>query len=49
MSPLVTPNELVDAACPKIGALGSAFYFIPETIGPGKERGVDCSVADLAA
>jgi len=41
VSPLVTPNQLVDAACPKIGALGSAFYFIPETIGPGKERGVD--------
>lgn len=37
----MTPSELVATACPKIGALGSAFYFIPETTSRGKERGVD--------
>jgi hypothetical protein len=37
----MTPSELVATACPKIGALGSAFYFVPETTSRGKERGVD--------
>jgi hypothetical protein len=37
----MTPEEIVDAACPKIGLLGSLFYFVPETVARGKERGVD--------
>jgi hypothetical protein len=37
----MTPSETVAAACPKIAALGGAFYFIPETTSRGKERGVD--------
>ena len=34
-------QELIATVCPKIGALGSAFYFIPETLGKGKELGLD--------
>lgn len=37
----MTPTELVAAACPKIAALGGAFYFVPATTSRGKERGVD--------
>jgi hypothetical protein len=37
----MTPEELVGDACPKIGALGSAFYFTPETVARGKELGLD--------
>ena len=37
----MTPEELVAAACPKIGALGSAFYFDPATVARGKEHGLD--------
>ena len=37
----MTPNELVAAACPKIGALGSAFYFHPDTLAKGKELELD--------
>ncbi len=37
----MTPAELVSNACPKIGSLGAAFYFIPETTGRGKEHGLD--------
>ena len=33
-------KELLDAVCPTIGALGSAFYFIPETAALGKELGL---------
>ncbi len=33
-------KELLDAVCPTIGALGSAFYFIPETMALGKELGL---------
>lgn len=33
--------ELLAAACPPIGALGSAFYFVPETLARGKELGLD--------
>lgn len=33
--------ELMANACPRIGAMGSAFYFIPETTGRGKELGLD--------
>jgi hypothetical protein len=31
----------VDTVCPKIGALGAAFYFTPETVARGKELGLD--------
>jgi hypothetical protein len=35
-------QELISTACPKIGALGGAFYFVPETVGYGKEHlGID--------
>ena len=34
-------SELVTAACPKIGGLGGAFYFVPETLASGKELGLD--------
>ncbi len=37
----MTPEDLVKNACPKIGSLGAAFYFIPETTGRGKEHGLD--------
>ncbi len=37
----MTPEELVADACPKIGNLGSAFYFTPETLARGKELGLD--------
>lgn len=37
----MTPDELIAHACPKIGALGGAFYFRPETIAVGKEHGLD--------
>lgn len=33
--------ELVQAACPRIGSLGSAFYFDPMTVAKGKELGLD--------
>ena len=37
----MTPEELVARACPKIGALGSAFYFVPETVAAGAALGLD--------
>jgi hypothetical protein len=37
----VTPQELVQAACPRIGTLGAAFYFAPETLAKGKALGLD--------
>ena len=37
----MTPEELVAAASPRIAALGSAFYFVPETAARGKELGLD--------
>jgi len=37
----MTPDELLRTACPTIGTLGSAFYFIPETAAKGKEHGLD--------
>ena len=37
----MTPTELVQAACPKIGSLGGAFYFDKETLAKGKELGRD--------
>jgi hypothetical protein len=37
----MTPAELVATASPKIGSLGAAFYFAPETVAVGKEHGLD--------
>jgi len=37
----MTPEELVSQACPKIGSLGSAFYFAPETVTAGEAIGLD--------
>lgn len=37
----VDTEELVDAACPAIGTLGHAFYFVPDTLKRGKELGLD--------
>ena len=37
----MTPEALVAAACPKINALGPAFYFTPETRTVGKDFGLD--------
>lgn len=34
-------GALLDAACPAIGTLGSAFYFTPETLARGRELGLD--------
>ncbi len=37
----MTPQELLDIACPQIGDLGWAFYFVPETLAKGQELGID--------
>ncbi|MHB8329618.1 MAG: SCO6745 family protein [Acidimicrobiales bacterium] len=37
----MTPEELVTQACPAIGNMGWAFYFVPETLAKGKELGLD--------
>jgi hypothetical protein len=37
----MTPEELVAATGPTIGALGAAFYFTPETVARGRELGLD--------
>jgi hypothetical protein len=37
----MTPEQLVQTAGPKIGAMGSAFYFDPATLAAGKELGLD--------
>jgi hypothetical protein len=37
----MTPEELVAVACPKISAMGWAFYFVPETFARGEELGLD--------
>lgn len=34
-------EELVNAACPDINAVGPAFYFTPETLAVGREHGLD--------
>ena len=39
--PKMNTSELVAAVHPKIGALGSAFYFHPSTLAVGKEHGLD--------
>jgi hypothetical protein len=41
MSTAAHTRSLIDAACPDINTLGSAFYFSPETIAVGKEHGLD--------
>jgi hypothetical protein len=37
----MTPEELIDVACPKVRDLGWAFYFAPETLAKGEELGLD--------
>lgn len=37
----MNPEELVAVACPKISDMGSAFYFVPDTVARGKELGLD--------
>src|ERR1035437_31367 len=37
----MTPEELVATACPLIGKIGSAFYFVPATTARGAELGLD--------
>jgi hypothetical protein len=37
----MTPEELVALACPKIAAIGPAFYFAPGTVARGEELGLD--------
>lgn len=37
----MTPDELINSACPKIGSLGGAFYFAPATVARGKELNLD--------
>lgn len=37
----MTPEEFVTAACPKIGTMGWAFYFVPETAAMAGELGLD--------
>jgi hypothetical protein len=37
----MNPEELVTTACPKINAMGWAFYFVPETFARGEELGLD--------
>ncbi len=34
-------RALIEAACPIINTVGSAFYFVPETVAVGKEHGLD--------
>lgn len=37
----MTPQEIMDATAAKVNALGSAFYFVPETLAVGKAAGLD--------
>jgi hypothetical protein len=37
----MTPEDLVGVACPKISAMGWAFYFVPATAARGEELGLD--------
>jgi hypothetical protein len=37
----VTTSATVREACPKIAAIGPAFYFVPETLDVGKQHGLD--------
>ncbi|MEY4175674.1 MAG: hypothetical protein RI900_2839 [Actinomycetota bacterium] len=41
--PGMTDEELLAAACPMIGTLGSLFYFAPETVAVGEAHGLDRS------
>jgi hypothetical protein len=36
----MTPEQLVETACPLVGSVGAAFYFVPETLAVGKELGL---------
>jgi hypothetical protein len=38
---MVSTVDLIAAACPRIGAIGSAFYFTEETLAIGREHGLD--------
>lgn len=38
---MTTTSEYVQSASARIAALGSAFYFVPETIAVGKDHGLD--------
>ena len=37
----MTPEEIVAAASPKIGRIGSSYYFVPETAAQGEKLGLD--------
>lgn len=37
----MSPQDFIAAAHPKIGTLGAAFYFHPDTLATGKELGLD--------
>jgi hypothetical protein len=37
----MTPDELIAATAPAVHTLGSAYYFVPETLARGKELGLD--------
>lgn len=37
----MTPDELVSKACPVIGDMGWAYYFVPETVAKGESLGLD--------
>src|SRR5690606_22466174 len=39
--PLMDPREVMQATAGKIGDIGSAFYFAPETLRRGQEAGLD--------
>lgn len=41
--PGMTDEELLAAACPVIGKVGSHFYFVPETVAVGEAHGLDRS------
>ena len=41
MTDLISTNDLMAHVCPKIGDLGWAYYFTPETMARGNELGLD--------
>lgn len=38
---MISTQELVETACPKLGAIGAGFYFTEDTIDVGKQHGLD--------
>lgn len=38
---MISTQELVDTACPKLGVIGPAFYFTEDTSDVGKQHGLD--------